>query len=78
MFVLGMLTHLFNLDHEKLSQIIENQFNAQGREHVFRNAMLAFDAGYAYQIGDSSGPLRDPCRRSPRRTPRDHRREHGH
>lgn len=51
MFVLGLLTAVFQLDREKLSGIIERQFGKKD-ESVLRNAMLAFDAGYAYPIGD--------------------------
>ncbi len=51
MFVLGLLTAVFQLDREKLSGIIARQFGKKD-ESVLRNAMLAFDAGYAYPIGD--------------------------
>ncbi len=50
-FVLGLLTNLFELQREKLVHIIETQFKNK-HESVLRNAMLAFDAGYAYQLGD--------------------------
>ncbi len=51
MFVLGLLTSIFNLNREKLEQIIARQFGRKS-EDVLRNAMLAFDAGYAYPLGD--------------------------
>ncbi len=51
MFVLGLITSLFQLDREKLAGIIERQFGKKD-ESVLRNAMLAFDSGYAYPIGD--------------------------
>jgi len=51
MFVLGMITALFDLDRDKLSAIIGGQFGRKG-EDVLRNAMLAFDSGYAYPLGD--------------------------
>ena len=51
LFVLGLITCIFQLDREKLSGIIARQF-AKKDESVLRNAMLAFDAGYAYPIGD--------------------------
>jgi len=54
MFVLGLLTNLFNLDHGKLCQIIENQFKRKD-ESILRSAMVAFDSGYAYQVGDIFG-----------------------
>jgi 2-oxoglutarate ferredoxin oxidoreductase subunit alpha len=51
MFVLGLIVAVFNLDKEKLVGIISRQFGKKD-ESVLRNALLAFDAGYAYQIGD--------------------------
>jgi 2-oxoglutarate ferredoxin oxidoreductase subunit alpha len=51
MFVLGLVTAVFNLDKDKLVGIVERQFGKKD-ESVLRNAMLAFDAGYAYQVGD--------------------------
>jgi len=54
MFCLGLLTKLFTLDREKLVGIIEHQF-ARKPENVLRNVMLAFDSGYAYEIGEIFG-----------------------
>lgn len=51
MFVLGLLASAFQLDREKLAGIIAKQFGKKD-ESVLRNAMLAFDAGYAYEVGD--------------------------
>jgi 2-oxoglutarate/2-oxoacid ferredoxin oxidoreductase subunit alpha len=51
MFVLGLLCAVFQLDREKLSGIVARQFGKKD-ESVLRNAMLAFDAGYAYPVGD--------------------------
>lgn len=51
MFVLGLVTAIFQLDREKLGGIIERQFGKKD-ESILRNAMLAFDAGYSYPIGD--------------------------
>ncbi|HUF61842.1 MAG TPA: 2-oxoacid:acceptor oxidoreductase subunit alpha [Verrucomicrobiales bacterium] len=51
MFVLGLVCQLFRLDREKLVKIIERQFGKK-HESVLRTAMLAFDAGYAYPVGD--------------------------
>jgi 2-oxoglutarate ferredoxin oxidoreductase subunit alpha len=51
MFVMGLICAVFNLDREKLVGIIARQFGKKD-EQVLRNAMLAFDAGYAYQVGD--------------------------
>jgi 2-oxoglutarate ferredoxin oxidoreductase subunit alpha len=54
LFVLGLLTKLFELDRDKLAHIIENQFKNK-HESVLRNAMLAFDAGHACELGDVLG-----------------------
>ncbi len=51
MFVLGLLCAVFQLDKEKLSGIVSRTFGKKD-ESVLRNAMLAFDAGYAYPVGD--------------------------
>ncbi len=51
-FVLGLLCRLFDLDREKLVHIVENQFGRKG-EDVLRNAMLAFDSGFAYELGET-------------------------
>ncbi len=54
MFCLGLLTKVFNLDREKLVGIIEHQF-ARKPENVLRNVMLAFDSGFAHEIGEIFG-----------------------
>jgi len=46
-FVLGLLCRLFDLDVAKLGGLIKERFGKFG-EDVVRNAMLAFDAGYAW------------------------------
>ena len=51
MFMLGLITSIFQLDREKLTGIIDRQFGKKD-ESVLRNAMLAFDAGYSFPIGD--------------------------
>jgi 2-oxoglutarate ferredoxin oxidoreductase subunit alpha len=51
MFVLGLICGVFSLDKEKLVGIVSRQFGKKD-ESVLRNAMLAFDAGFAYQVGD--------------------------
>ncbi|MEM1443799.1 MAG: 2-oxoacid:acceptor oxidoreductase subunit alpha [Verrucomicrobiota bacterium] len=53
-FVLGLVTQLFSLKKEKLTSLIEKQLGRKG-EGVLRNAMLAFDSGFAYPIGDLIG-----------------------
>ncbi|RME68593.1 MAG: 2-oxoacid:acceptor oxidoreductase subunit alpha [Verrucomicrobia bacterium] len=47
MFVLGLLARMFNLQIDKLRQLIQERFASKG-ESVLRNALLAFDAGFAY------------------------------
>ena len=51
LFVLGLLCAAYGLDKEKLVSIISRQFGRKD-ESVLRNAMLAFDAGFAYPVGD--------------------------
>jgi len=50
-FVLGLVTAMFGLDRDKVVELIDRQFGRKG-EDVLRNAMLAFDAGFAYPIGN--------------------------
>jgi len=51
MFVLGLLCAVYQLDRNKLAGIVSRVFGRKD-ESVLRNAMLAFDAGYAYPVGD--------------------------
>lgn len=46
-YVLGLLARMFDLDVPKLTQLIKERF-AGKNEDIVRNALLAFDAGYAY------------------------------
>ena len=46
-YVLGLIARMFDLDIPKLTQLIKERF-AGKNEDIVRNAMLAFDAGYAY------------------------------
>src|SRR5688572_2042203 len=46
-YVLGFLARMFDLDVAKLTQLIRERF-AGKNEDIVRNALLAFDAGYAY------------------------------
>ena len=46
-YVLGLLARMFDLDVPKLSQLIKERFGGKN-EDIVRNALLAFDAGYAY------------------------------
>ncbi len=57
-FVLGLLARIFELDVEKLTAIVKERFGSRS-EDIVRNALLAFDAGYAYSAED----LRDSLRR---------------
>jgi 2-oxoglutarate ferredoxin oxidoreductase subunit alpha len=54
LFVLGFVTQLFKLQKEKIVSLVGRQFGRKS-EDVLRNAMLAFDAGFAYPIGDLTG-----------------------
>ncbi len=51
LFVLGLVTSLFRLDRDKVVELIERQFGRKS-EDILRNAMIAFDTGFAYPIGD--------------------------
>jgi 2-oxoglutarate/2-oxoacid ferredoxin oxidoreductase subunit alpha len=46
LFVLGLITRIFNLDVAKVGALITERFGGKS-EDIVRNAMLAFDAGYA-------------------------------
>jgi 2-oxoglutarate ferredoxin oxidoreductase subunit alpha len=46
-YVLGIIARIFDLDVAKLSALIKERFGGKN-EDVVRNAMLAFDAGYAW------------------------------
>ncbi len=46
LFVLGLLARIFSLDVAKLTALITERFGGRS-EDIVRNAMLAFDAGYA-------------------------------
>ena len=46
-FVLGLIARIFDLDVAKLAALIQERFGGK-HEDVVRNAMLAFDAGYAW------------------------------
>ncbi len=47
MFVLGFLARVFDLDVQKLAGLIKERFGGKN-EDIVRNAMLGFDAGYAW------------------------------
>ena len=46
-YVLGLLARMFDLEVPKLTQLIKERFGGKN-EDIVRNALLAFDAGYAY------------------------------
>ena len=50
-FVLGMLCAVYKLDRDRLVDIISRKFGRKS-EDVLRNALLAFDAGYAWPVHD--------------------------
>ncbi len=50
-FVLGLISKVFNLDAEKLRRLISEKF-AGKNESVVNTAMMAFQAGYAYPVGN--------------------------
>ena len=54
LFVLGLITRIFNLDVAKVAALITERFGGKS-EDIVRNAMLAFDAGY----GTPADNLRD-------------------
>ncbi len=46
-YVLGLLARMFDLNVPKLTTLIKERFGGKN-EDIVRNALLAFDAGYAY------------------------------
>jgi len=50
-FVLGLLCAVYDLDRERLTEIMAGKFGRKS-EDILRNAMLAFDAGYAWPVHD--------------------------
>lgn len=46
-YTLGLLARVFDLDVAKLTQLIKERFGGKS-EDIVRNALLAFDSGYAY------------------------------
>src|SRR5438067_1534135 len=49
-FVLGLISKVFNLDDEKLKRLITEKFGGKN-ESVVNTALMAFQAGYAYPVG---------------------------
>ena len=50
-FVLGLISKIFNLDVEKLKTLIAEKFGGKN-ESVVNTALMAFQAGYAYPVGN--------------------------
>jgi 2-oxoglutarate/2-oxoacid ferredoxin oxidoreductase subunit alpha len=50
-FVLGLISKIFNLDVEKLKRLISEKFAGKD-ESVVNTALMAFQAGYAYPVGN--------------------------
>ncbi len=50
-FVLGLIAKIFNLDVEKLKRVITEKFAGKD-ESVVNTALMAFQAGYAYPVGN--------------------------
>jgi len=50
-FVLGLICAVYQLSRERITDIISSKFGKKS-EDVLRNAMLAFDAGYAWPVHD--------------------------
>lgn len=46
-YTMGLLARVFDLDVAKLTQLIKERFGGKS-EDIVRNALLAFDSGYAY------------------------------
>ncbi|MCF7689895.1 MAG: 2-oxoacid:acceptor oxidoreductase subunit alpha [Cephaloticoccus sp.] len=56
MFVLGLLSRVFNLDVAKLQTLVRERFAGKS-EDIARNALHALDAGYAYPVDHLLGQL---------------------
>src|SRR5438445_591690 len=50
-FVLGLISKIFSLDVEKLKKLISEKFGGKD-ESVVNTALMAFQAGYAYPVGN--------------------------
>jgi 2-oxoglutarate ferredoxin oxidoreductase subunit alpha len=51
LFLLGLLARIFDLDIGKLRKLLEERFKGKD-ESILRNALMAFDTGRAYPIGN--------------------------
>src|SRR2546421_9861211 len=50
-FVLGLVSKIFNLDVEKLKKLITEKFGGKDQS-IVNTALMAFQAGYAYPVGN--------------------------
>lgn len=50
-FVLGLIARVFDLDVEKLTGLIQEKFRGKD-ESIVNTALMAFQAGYAYPVGN--------------------------
>jgi 2-oxoglutarate/2-oxoacid ferredoxin oxidoreductase subunit alpha len=50
MFVLGLISRLFDLNAPKLETMLQNYYGGKG-EGVIRSVLAAFNAGYGYEMG---------------------------
>src|SRR5437588_1504674 len=50
-FVLGLISKIFNLDIEKLTTLIKEKFGGKD-ESIVNTAIMPFTAGYAYPVGN--------------------------
>ena len=50
-FVLGLISKIFNLDVDKLTTLIKEKFAGKD-ESIVNTAIMAFTAGYAYPVGN--------------------------
>src|SRR5216117_2503388 len=50
-FVLGLISKIFNLDADKLKKLITEKFAGKD-ESIVNTALMAFQAGYAYPVGN--------------------------
>ncbi len=60
-FILGLLAKIFDLDVEKLKRLLTEKFGGKD-ESILNTALMAFQAGYAYPVGNVLSdplPIRD-------------------
>lgn len=57
LFALGVVARIFDLNTPKLEQLITERFTGKDTS-VTRNAILAFQAGYGFSLGDLVKPFR--------------------